>query len=217
MAVVCPGRERHCRSQGADGAERYCHAHATASSTGAARWGGAREGLGRCDEPGRRDTVNPPRVAVRWKRGLGHDPGRVRPQGVCGAHRDARRRFPDCIPLNTAAARDGYQVSLSRVGRKTTSVIGTITRRADPEAGLPVLILKIPNNPILQSRVRPDCNCGATQARPQECAYRLWNLKNCCAAAPRLRPLATVIQDSFSIDFAFWRGRWRRPCVKYRF
>jgi hypothetical protein len=75
------------------------------------------------------------------------------------------------IPLNTTAARDGYQVSLSRVGRKTTSVIGTITRQADPGAGLPVLILKIPNNPILQSRTRPDRNCGATLARTRMCVH----------------------------------------------
>ena len=64
-------------------------------------------------------VCQPASAAVwRGKRGPGRNPDRVRPQEICGACRDARRRFPDCIPLNTAAARDGYQVSLSRVGWK---------------------------------------------------------------------------------------------------
>jgi hypothetical protein len=54
---------------------------------------------------------------------------------------------------------------------KTTSVIDTITRRAKHEAGLPVLILKIPNNPILQSCALPDYNCGATLVRPEMCVH----------------------------------------------
>jgi hypothetical protein len=54
---------------------------------------------------------------------------------------------------------------------KTTSVIDAITRRARPEAGLPVLILTIPNNPILQSCALPDYNCGATLARTEMCVH----------------------------------------------
>jgi hypothetical protein len=54
---------------------------------------------------------------------------------------------------------------------ETASVIDTITRRADPGAGLPVLILKIPNNPILHPVRLPDCNCGATQVRTGMCVH----------------------------------------------
>lgn len=54
---------------------------------------------------------------------------------------------------------------------KTTSVIDAITRRAKHEAGLPVLILKIPNNPILQSCALPDYNCGATLVRTGMCVH----------------------------------------------
>jgi hypothetical protein len=53
---------------------------------------------------------------------------------------------------------------------QTTSVIDAITRRAE-KAGLPVLILKIPNNPILQSCALPDYNCGATLISAKDCAY----------------------------------------------
>jgi hypothetical protein len=59
---------------------------------------------------------------------------------------------------------------------KTTSVIDAITRRAKHEAGLPVLILKIPNNPILQSCALPDYNCGATLITTQDRAYTFCNL-----------------------------------------
>jgi hypothetical protein len=38
---------------------------------------------------------------------------------------------------------------------------------------LPVLILKIPNNPILQSCVPPDYNCGATLAPKGQCVHSL--------------------------------------------
>ena len=27
----------------------------------------------------------------------------------------------------------------------------------------------------------------------------------------------STVRTRFSIEFAIWRGRWRRPCVKYRF
>jgi hypothetical protein len=67
---------------------------------------------------------------------------------------------------------------------KTTSVIDAITRRAKLEAGLPVLILMIPNSPILQSCALPDYNCGAT-----------------------LIPRKTVRTRFFFIEFAFLRGR----------
>jgi hypothetical protein len=59
---------------------------------------------------------------------------------------------------------------------KTTSVIDAITRRAKHEAGLPVLILKIPNNPILQSCALPDYNCGATLITTQDRTYTFCNL-----------------------------------------
>jgi hypothetical protein len=238
LAVVCPGRERHCRSQGADEAERYCHAHAAASSTGAARRAAQGRASGGATSPAARGTAPAPRTRRSTSLGAasGVRPGKsVNQRGMrcggiaawemirtgpaaraCGACRGVRRRFPDCIPLNTAAVRDGYPVSLSRVGRKTTSVIGTITRRADPEAGLPVLILKIPNNPILQSRTRPDCNCGATQTRTRECAYTITVAFKTAVLAFR-RGLDHGVPEFLSIDFAFWRGRWRRPCVKYRF
>lgn len=39
------------------------------------------------------------------------------------------------------------------------------------EPGLPVLILTIPNNPILQSCALPDYNCGATLARTRMCVH----------------------------------------------
>lgn len=39
------------------------------------------------------------------------------------------------------------------------------------EPGLPVLILTIPNNPILQSCAQPDYNCGATLARTRMCVH----------------------------------------------
>ncbi|HEY0491209.1 MAG TPA: hypothetical protein VGD30_16990, partial [Telluria sp.] len=58
---------------------------------------------------------------------------------------------------------------------------------------MPVLILKIPSNPIQHSCAVSDYNYGATLIRAGMCVH------------------------IFSIEFAIWRGRWRRPCVKYRF
>jgi hypothetical protein len=61
---------------------------------------------------------------------------------------------------------------------KTTIVIDAITRRAKHEAGLPVLILTIPNNPILQSCALPDYNCGATLARTRMCVHIFFSSSN---------------------------------------
>jgi hypothetical protein len=72
---------------------------------------------------------------------------------------------------------DRHDFQVPYIGRaKTTSVIDAITRRAKHEAGLPVLILKIPNNPILQSCALPDYNCGATLITTQDRAYTFCNL-----------------------------------------
>lgn len=102
-------------------------------------------------------------------------------------------------------------------------------------AGLPVLILINPNNPILQSCEQPDCNCGATLARTGMCVHVLESRKTwlrsalrTCGACRATGMTALSGQSGrrsrrlfaiplFSIEFAFWRGRWRRPCVKYRF
>jgi hypothetical protein len=40
-------------------------------------------------------------------------------------------------------------------------------------AGLPVLILTIPNNPILQFRTQPDRNYGATLVRAEMCVHMM--------------------------------------------
>lgn len=45
---------------------------------------------------------------------------------------------------------------------------------SQPWTGLPVLILKFPNNPILQSDAPPDCNYGATQAATGMCVHIVW-------------------------------------------
>ena len=71
---------------------------------------------------------------------------------------------------NTATAHDGLAAPYFGSG-ETASVIDAITRRADPAAGLPVLILTIPNNPILHPVRLPDCNCGATQVRTGMCVH----------------------------------------------
>jgi hypothetical protein len=91
---------------------------------------------------------------------------------------DRRRQHRDCGPGETSAlacsARDGACRNswfLLTDRAKTTSVIDTITRRAKHEAGLPVLILKIPNNPILQSCALPDYNCGATLVLTRMCVH----------------------------------------------
>jgi hypothetical protein len=50
---------------------------------------------------------------------------------------------------------------------------------SQPGASLPVLILTIPNNPILQSRGQPDCNCGATLAHTGMCVHVEESRKTC--------------------------------------
>jgi hypothetical protein len=95
----------------------------------------------------------------------------------------ASPRMNACRNHEKAACRTASRLLAS--GRaKTTSVIDAINRRARPEAGLPVLILTIPNNPILQSCAPPDYNCGATLVHTGMC-----------------------IHIFFLIDFAFLRGR----------
>jgi hypothetical protein len=54
---------------------------------------------------------------------------------------------------------------------ETASVIDAITRQADPWASLPVLILKLPNNPILHPCALSDYNCGATLIRARMCVH----------------------------------------------
>src|SRR6266571_6801384 len=51
---------------------------------------------------------------------------------------------------------------------------------------------------------------NSKQSIPQPCALSDYNNG---ATLTRSRPCIHV----FSIEFAIWRGRWRRPCVKYRF
>jgi hypothetical protein len=81
-------------------------------------------------------------------------------------------RFPDeaCRNHEQSACRT-ISRSLASGRAKTTSVIDAITRRAKLEAGLPVLILTIPNNPILQSCALPDYNYGATLALTRMCVH----------------------------------------------
>ena len=99
---------------------------------------------------------------------------------------------------------------------ETTSVIDAITRRAKHEAGLPVLILKIPNNPILQSCALPDYNCGATLITTQDRAYTFCNLTKPaarCIAGLRFSANTAAARYGFVrfllffIEFAFLRGR----------
>ena len=77
---------------------------------------------------------------------------------------------------------------------KTTSVIDANIRRADQDSGQ--LASTYPYNSkqsnLAALRVT-DYNNGATLIRAGMCVH------------------------VFSIEFAIWRGRWRRPCVKYRF
>jgi hypothetical protein len=71
---------------------------------------------------------------------------------------------------NIATARDGVRGSSYRVGR-TRLTLSTPSPGKPACAGLPVLILTIPNNPILQSRTQPDRNYGATLARTRMCVH----------------------------------------------
>jgi hypothetical protein len=74
---------------------------------------------------------------------------------------------------NIVAARGGYPVSLFGSGEKRQALSAPSPDKPGLEAGLSVLILKIPNNPILQSCARPDCNCGATLARTRQYVHVL--------------------------------------------
>jgi hypothetical protein len=109
---------------------------------------------------------------------------------------------------NIAAARGGYPVSLFQSGKKRQALSAPSPDKPGLEAGLSVLILKIPNNPILQSCARPDCNCGATLVRARMCVHVMKSRKTAArctaggAALPTLLPLATVSRISFSIEFA---------------
>jgi hypothetical protein len=141
------GVARHEPATGRSGVERHCRAHA-------ATLRGRRGPIGAAGPGGRvqKATTARPRAGLSGLRtrrtiSLGLRVLAIslpEPRTACGSH--------------------GFQVPCSGSG-ETTSVIDAITRRARPEAGLPVLILKIPNNPILQScvltRLQLRCNPGA--------------------------------------------------------
>jgi hypothetical protein len=52
-----------------------------------------------------------------------------------------------------------------------------------------------------------------TISHPRSAPARLIRLQQRCNLDPRRGGAYTY----FSTEFAIWRGRWRRPCVKYRF
>ena len=120
-------------------------------------------------------------------------------------------------PAGTMDTCDRHDFQVLTSGRaKTTSVIDAITRRAKLEAGLPVLILTIPNNPILQSCALPDYNCGATLITTQDRAYTFCNPTKPaarCIAGLRFSANTAAARYGFVrfllffIEFAFLRGR----------
>ena len=98
-----------------------------------------------------------------------------------------------------AAARGGYPVSLFGSGEKRQALSAPSSDKPSLEAGLSVLILKIPNNPILQSCRRPDCNCGATLVRTRPCVHviephcsRFVFHRICIKARPMETPLCKI-------------------------
>jgi hypothetical protein len=116
----------------------------------------------------------------------------IRPRHVARAIKAAMRctgckaRPGHCVSNHTVTARDGSKAPCLWSGKKA-SVIDAITRRADPWAGLPVLILINPNNPILHPVRSPDCNCGATLVRTGMCVHVNESRQSCggCRAACR--------------------------------
>jgi hypothetical protein len=153
------GVARHCRPQGANGIERHCRAHA---ATLLGQRGPVRAAQGPSGGCKKRPQPN--------------QGGRI---GIL----DQAIYQPWPASSRDKACRNHGQPAIGTISRfltsgraKTTSVIDAITRRAKPEAGLPVLILKIPNNPILQSCALPDYNCGATLISAQDCAYTFCHL-----------------------------------------
>jgi len=84
-------------------------------------------------------------------------------------------RYPTTVlPLATASK------TPASVGRERQA-LSTPSPGEPAWTGLPVLILMIPNNPILQSCARPDCNCGATPARTGMCVHIKETRKIRCA------------------------------------
>ena len=151
LAVVCPGR-------------------GTALPATGRRW--SRTSLPRARISGK--ARRPDRGGARGLPAVQHKPDR------------SRRTNKDVEPGDQPALtqmgtrnllRNGFQVPEAFRMRpvsgraKTASVIDAITRQANRKESLPVLILKIPNNPILQSCALPDYNYGATLAYTRPCVH----------------------------------------------
>jgi hypothetical protein len=218
LAVVCPGRERHCRSQGADGAERYCHAHAAASSTGAARWGAAQ---GRASG----DATNPAVGSAATTEGCNVAENAARDTIRAGS---GRKEFAARAVMHGCAFRTAFHSTLLPLATVIESpCLGSGGKRQALSAPSPGEPTRGPACRYLSLKFQTIQSCSpvrgpiATAVQPRHAYENVRThdeiLKNCCASRPTLQPLAMAFQDSFSIDFAFRRGRWRRPCVKYRF
>ena len=162
LAVVCPGCDTAWPATGRSGVERHCLAHERPCRPGRPDRGGTGAGK-RCDAA--RSSVG---VHAGERKGAAETgaPGREDRGADCAPAGSSRMT----VFNNTATAHDGLAAPYFGSG-KTASVIDAITRRADPAAGLPVLILTIPNNPILHPVRLPGCNCGATQVRTGMCVH----------------------------------------------
>jgi hypothetical protein len=189
---------RHCRPQGANGIERHCRAHA---ATLLGQRGPVRAAQGPSGGCKKRPQPNQGgRIGIL---------GQAIYQPWPASSRDKARRNHGYL---RSARFPGPYIGSG----ETTSVIDAITRRAKHEAGLPVLILKIPNNPILQSCALPDYNCGATLITTQDRAYTFCNLTKPaarCIAGLRFSANTAAARYGFVrfllffIEFAFLRGR----------
>ena len=145
---------RHCRPQGANGIERHCRAHAATLLGQRCPVRAAQGPSGGCKKRPQPDQGGAVGIL---------DQAIYQPWPASSRNKACRNHEQSAI---------GTIVSFLTSGRaKTTSVIDAITRRAKHEAGLPVLILKIPNNPILQSCALPDYNCGATLIHARLCVH----------------------------------------------
>ena len=78
------------------------------------------------------------------------------------------------------------------------------------------------SNPASCTATRLQLRCNPGSHRNVRTRLEILEIRRCAfALSLRCRDTAAACDGLgipfFSIEFAFWRGRWRRPCVKYRF
>jgi hypothetical protein len=188
--VVCPGRGTAWPATGRSGVERNCSAHERLARPGRPDRGGTGASK-RCDTAWPSVGMHVYRAAtgsvIRRISALMpendcclRNPGTAGQSGAAGMHDpvlEVAVRAAHLLVLSGSLSPPALlpPTTVSRLlyfgSGATASVIDAITRRAHPGAGLPVLILTIPNNPILHPVRLPDCNCGATQVRTGMCVH----------------------------------------------